>query len=293
MSTIGQAQQDALFSQYMFNPFAINPAYAGSRDAISAVLINRNQWLGLEGAPTTQTLSMHVPTNKNKLAWGINLTHDKVGPVRNILFQGTAAYHLVLQKGILSFGLRGGIFNTQIDHGLLTFREENDQVDTKERYSALVPSFDFGLYYYTPKYFAGLSVNHLTRHQYNLPGLVNHDQYYLKRHYYLSTGYVFDVDYNILLKPSVLIKYTKQMPLNIDFNLQALFYKKFWLGIGVRNYNTIVFLTDINIKDYLRIGYSYDLALTKLNNYTYGSHEILIGFDFNIKKRNITSPRYL
>ena len=286
-------QQESIYSQYLFNPYIVNPAYAGSRDAVSAVLINRNQWVGLEGAPNTQSLSIHVPTNKNKLAWGANFSHDKFGPTRNITAQATAAYHLVLEDGILSFGLRGGILNTQLNFNELQFREENDAVDTKLKTSAIAPTFDFGLYYYTPKFYAGISSTHITKHQYKLNGLTNHDSYYLRRHYYFTSGYVFDVNYNTILKPSILMKYTEQAPLSIDFNLQAMFYKRFWLGIGLRNFNSIILLTDINITDYLRIGYSYDLSLTKLSSYSYGSHEILIGFDFNLKKGVVTSPRYL
>ena len=128
--TVGAyAQQNAVFSQYMFNPFAINPAYAGSRDAASIVLLNRSQWLGISGAPNTQTLAAHTPTNNRNLAWGINMTYDRLGPTSNLFFAGTSAYQLVLEKGTLNFGLRAGLFNTVLNGQKLRFRENEDAVD--------------------------------------------------------------------------------------------------------------------------------------------------------------------
>ena len=289
----GFAQQDAIFSQYMFNPFAINPAYAGSRDAISVVLINRSQWLGIAGAPNTQTLSAHVPMNRNNMAWGVNFSHDKVGPTNNILASATAAYRLILEKGTLTFGLRGGVFNTVIDHGKLNFREEGDQLDSKEKISSLVPTFDFGLYYYTEKMYLGLSGNHLTEHRFELASYVSTEDYFLRRHIFLAGGYVFETKRNVLFKPSALIKYTPNSPINVDVNLNVMFNKLFWVGVGVRNLSSTTFLFDFNITDYLRIGYSYDLTLNKIKNYMNGSHEILLGFDFNVKKVATASPRYL
>jgi len=176
MSCSGFAQQDAIYNQYMFNPFAINPAYAGSRNAVNLVMINRNQWVGIDGAPNTQTLSGHVPTNKNSLAWGANISRDKLGPTTNLWAAATGAYHLKLESGTLSFGLRGGIYNCVIDHGVLNFREQNDALDNKERLSSIVPTFDFGLYYFTERFFAGISATHLTRHRFQFDAIANNQE---------------------------------------------------------------------------------------------------------------------
>lgn len=293
MSFTGLGQQDAIYSQYMFNPFAINPAYAGSRDAINVVLINRNQWIGLEGAPNTQTLSGHVPMNKNNLAWGMNISRDKLGPSSNLLAMGTAAYQLRLETGTLNFGLRGGVYNSVLDHGILNFRESNDVLDNKQRLSSIVPTFDFGMYYYTERFFVGLSVNHLTKHRFNFESLQNNQAYYLRRHTFLSMGYVFELNNSILIKPSCLIKHADEVGFNADFNTNIMFNELFWLGVGVRNFSSVNFLVDFNVTDYLRIGYAYDLTLNKIKNYSNGSHEILVGFDFNLKKSSTVSPRYL
>lgn len=293
MCQVGLTQQDAIYSQYMFNPFAINPAYAGSRDAVNLVALNRSQWLGLEGAPTTQTISAHTPTNDKKLAWGLNFSHDKLGITNNLMAMATGAYQLRLETGTLNFGLRGGIYNTVIDQAKLNFREENDLLDTKTRMSALVPSFDFGLYYYTEKFYAGLSVNHLTKHRFNFENLENNQAYYLRRHVFLASGYVFKTSTNILIKPSILVKYAGPSTFNIDINTNVMFNELFWVGIGLRNYSSLNFLVDFNVTDYLRIGYSYDMNLTKINHYSNGSHELLIGLDFNLRKTSFATPRYL
>ncbi len=289
----GFAQQDAIYNQYLFNPFAINPAYAGSREAINTTLISRSQWVGLDGAPNTQTLGLSSPANQKNLAWGVNLLRDKLGPTNNLFAAGTIAYRLHLNQGTLNFGLRGGIYNSVFDNGILNFREENDILDDNVRTSSVVPTFDFGLYYYTDRFFAGLSITHLNQQRFNFDQLDN-QEYFLRRHVFISTGYVYKTKKNILIKPSMLIKYSAPTGLNVDFNLNALFNEIAWIGFGVRNFSNLIFLTDINITDYLRIGYSYDLTLSKLKNFNNGSHEILIGFDFNLKKKaNLNSPRYL
>ncbi len=289
----GIAQQDAIYSQYMFNPFAINPAYAGSRNAVNVVLLNRNQWLGLDGAPTTQTVSAHVPMNGKNLAWGVQFSHDQLGPTNNLLALATTAYRLKLETGTLHFGLRGGIYNSIFDQTKLNFREENDLVDVQQKVSAIVPTFDFGIYYYTDKFYGGLAINHLTEHQLNYNDALENQNYFLSRHFFVNAGYVFMTNSKFLIKPSVLVKYAGPSTLNFDFNINMLFNERFWIGLGIRNTSSANLLVDVNVTDYLRIGYSFDMNMTKLNHYSYGSHEFLIGFDFNLQKSPVISPRYL
>lgn len=293
LSLAGLGQQDAIYSQYMFNHFAINPAYAGSRDAVNVAIIGRNQWVGLDGAPVTQTASVHAPTRSSNLAWGANLSNDKLGPVSNRIAMGSIAYQLRQEKGTLNFGLRGGIYNSVFDNSVLKFREENDALESSEKLSSIVPTFDFGLYYYTERFYTGLSVTHITRHRFNYESLLNNQAYFLRRHVFFSAGYVFELNNKILVKPSTLLKYTAEGGLNADLNANIMFNELFWVGAGIRNFTNLNFLIDFNITDYLRIGYAYDLTLNKLKNYSNGSHEILIGFDFNFKKTTTVSPRYL
>lgn len=300
LATVGQsvensvyAQQDALYSQYMFNPFVINPAYAGTRNSMSAVVLHRSQWVGIAGAPTTQTASIHSPLNKYNIAWGVNLAHDKLGPTRNIIAAVTGAYHLKFRESKLSFGLRAGIYNTVFNRNILNFKEDGDIMDVGGVTSSLVPSFDFGVYYYKTKFFAGLSWTHLWASPFKFEGFPEETNLYLRTHMMLNMGYVFEFNRKFVLKPSVLIKSTFQSPVNIDICLSAMFYKRFWIGLALRHTSSINLLLDVNVTDFMRIGYSYDFLVNQLANFSSGSHEIFVGFDFDLKKSQTISPRYL
>ncbi|MBL7900278.1 MAG: type IX secretion system membrane protein PorP/SprF [Crocinitomicaceae bacterium] len=287
------AQQDAIYSQYMFNTFAINPAYAGTRNSMSAVILHRSQWVGIDGAPTTQTATVHAPINKYNIAWGVNLAHDRLGPTRNILAAGTGAYHVKLRNAKISFALRAGIYNSILNKGMLSFKEDGDVFDQGGTVSALVPSFDAGVYYYKTKFFVGLSATHMASPKFKYEGYPSNTNMYLRTHVMLHSGYVFEFNRKFVLKPSVLIKSTDDSPFNVDVNISALLYKRVWLGLSVRHASSLNFLIDVNVTDYLRMGYAYDLLVNQLSQYSKGSHEVFIGFDFDIKKSQTISPRFL
>jgi len=295
LSSHVMAQQDAIYSQYMFNPFAINPAYAGSRNSYSAVLLHRSQWVGIPGAPSTQSFAVHAPAMQSGFAWGINFAHDKIGPTRNVMAAGTAAYILRFEESKLAFGLRGGIYNTVLDRNMLNFKEDNDQYDVGGVEGAMVPSIDFGIYYYKTKFFAGVSANHLTKHTFNFQDYADSvvTNMSLRRHLMLNAGYVWELKRNFILKPSFMLKAVAGAPVNLDINLSALLYKKVWVGLSFRNTSSIVLMTDINVTDFMRVGYAYDINYNKLGAYNKGSHEVFLGFDFNLKNNQTISPRYL
>jgi len=288
----GFAQQDPIYSQYMFNPFAINPAYAGTRNSMSAVVLHRSQWVGIDGAPTTQTATIHAPTNKHNFAWGLNFAHDVLGPTKSVQAGVTGAYHVKFKESKLSFGLRAGFYNSTFNRNELNFKEGNDPYDVGGTVSAIIPNFDFGMYYYKTKFYIGLSATHLNSSKLNYNGFPASTNIYLRTHIMLAAGYVFEISPKFVLKPSILIKSVSGKS-NVDLNVSALFYKRFWLGLSLRNASSINFLLDVNITDFMRMGYSYDLLTNQLSNYSKGTHEIFVGFDFDIKKSQTISPRYL
>ena len=291
------AQQDAIYSQYSFNPLIINPAYAGTRNSFSAVLLNRSQWVGINGAPTTQSFSVHSPVNHTKLAFGFNMSYDQLGPSKNLNAAFSAAYHLKFKKSKLSIAIRGGVFNSVLDKNKLTFKNDKDVFNEGGTISSTVPSFDFGMYYFKSKFFFGLAITHLTKHKFeffdNIASNGGSTDYFLRTHLFLNGGYVFEINNNFVFKPTFLLKMTEGALLNLDLGFNVLFYKKIWLGISFRNKSSVNFMTEINITDYLRVGYAYDLSINKLSKYNKGSHEIFLGFDFTIKSKKIVSPRYL
>lgn len=287
------AQQDAIYSQYMFNPFAINPAYAGSRDALSGVLLMREQWRGIEGAPSTQTFSLHSPIGGNKMALGLNLFNDGVGPTKNTGALASYAYHLRLGKLKLSLGIRGGIFNSRLDRSKLNYQNQADRFNNTGTVNTIVPTFDFGSYLYSKRFFAGLSVSHLLENQINYPNFPSDAYVVMRRHFMFTSGAALPLGKNTVIKPSILVKYVENAPVNFDINTSFLFNKVFWLGASYHSGNGIVLITEYNITDFIRIGYSYDIVMNPLKQFTTGTHEIMAGFDLNLKKTKSVSPRYL
>ena len=293
ISSTSFAQQDALFSQYMFNPYAINPAYAGSRNTISGVVLHRSQWVGMAGSPKTTTLSIHSPFKGRKFALGMTLMNDNIGPTTNSGFLASYAYHIKLLKGKLSFGLRGGVFSTRLNKGLLNYDNTNDIHNTGGLVKSVSPNFDFGAYYYSQHFYLGLSTNHLLGSTFSNSSSNGSTEFQLERHYSLATGYAFAANPKLVIKPSLLVKYVNGAPVNIDINTSVLFNKVFWLGASYRSSGSIILITEYNISDFLRIGYSYDFILGNLKKYNSGSHELFIGVDFAIGKQKTISPRYL
>lgn len=287
------AQQDAMYTQYMFNPMAINPGYAGSRDAISAVLHHRSQWVGFDGAPSTQTLAVHSPIGETGLAGGVNMSLDRIGAFSNMMAFGTVAYHLKAGPGKLSLGIRGGIYNSRLDNNAFSFETQGDFTDQGGVVSSAVPSFDAGLYYYTNEWFVGASVNHLTKHNFQFENVPTATGTFLERHFTLMGGAAIEMNENIVLKPSARVQYVAGAPLSFDANFSVLLKKKLWLGASYRFNSSVALIAEYNITPALRLGYAYDLATTKLINYNSGSHEVFIGYDFRFKEKEIVSPRYL
>ncbi len=301
----GKAQQDALYSQYMFNPFAINPAYAGSRSSMSGILLARKQWAGIDGAPTTGSFALHSPFKGKNFALGFNAVMDKIGPASNSGALVTYAYHLKMGPGKLSLGLRGGIYSTRLDNSLLVFSDGSDSKNTGEVYQKTVPTFDFGGYYYTNKFYVGVSANHLLASgTYNIDSTTSvlnggnggGSQLFntYDRHLSLATGLAIVVNPDVVLKPSLLVKYVHGAPINVDINFSVLLNKVFWLGASVRSSKAIVGILEYNITDFVRVGYSYDFSFGAIRSYTTGSHELFLGFDVSVaKKKNAYTTRFL
>lgn len=291
-STIANAQQDAIYSQYMYNQFVINPAYAGSRNSMSGVLMHRTRWLGMDGAPTTSTLSIHSNQMKSGLAWGANMAADRLGPTTNVQLAGTIAYHLKMKRGKLAFGLRLGAFNTSINASRLDFKDPTDIFNTGNSQSKMMPSLDFGVYYYTRKFYVGLSLNHLNERLVDFPDWED-ENFYLRRFNTLGMGYAWEINDKFTLKPSFLLKSSTGFDANMDINLSALFYETVWFGISFRNRSTLSFLLDVNVTEFLRVGYAYDTFVNGIDAASSGAHELFIGFDINKKDANTVSTRFL
>jgi type IX secretion system PorP/SprF family membrane protein len=289
------AQQDALFSQYMFNKLAVNPGYAGSRELLSADLLYRYQWVNIEGAPITVSASIHSPLNNPHLAMGFNLSNDKIGPLSNTSAMATFAYRIIFPKSKLSFGLQAGVKSSNVIWNEFKAVDENEpflmmQNDIMKK---VVPDANFGVYYYSDKFYAGISSRQLLQNQSLLVKDSTGDTQFTKlmTHFYGMTGAAFPIGENVVFRPSLLAKFVNNAPPQLDLNASFLFAQTLWLGVSYRTEKAISLITEVNIAQNLRIGYSYDIWLNELQAYNKGSHEIRMSFDFNVGKRML-SPRY-
>ena len=285
------AQQDPMFTQYMFNTLAVNPGYAGSRGALNVTGLFRNQWVGIEGAPVTQTFFAHTPFISKNMGLGISVVNDKIGPINQTMMYGDYSYTIkVTENSKLAFGLKGGV---NIIKGNLTnidIKEQNDESFSSNIDYKPLPNFGFGLYYHSESWYVGLSTPKLLQNK--IESSVDYSKLSEKRHYFLIAGYVFDVTNSIKFKPSILTKVTEGAPLSLDITANFLFKEKLWLGVGHRLGDSFSALMQLQINEQLRVGYAYDYTISKLTKYNFGTHEIMLSYDFIFRKDKILSPRY-
>jgi type IX secretion system PorP/SprF family membrane protein len=281
------AQQDPMFSQYMFNTMSLNPAYAGSSDLISSSLISRHQWIGLKGAPQTQTLAIHSPFKK-QIGAGLSLIRDIAGPVRNFSVQANASYYLQLSdKAKLYFGLMAGFNN--VNTRLTEVGGVNaDDISFQQDLNSFRPIFGFGLYFRHPKAYAGISLPDLAETSY-VGVNTNWDH---KRHYFFIAGYVADLNAEFKLRPTMMLRYVQNAPLSAELTASAIYNDLLWFGVMYRLKDAAGVLLCYQINPELRVGYSYDYSLNTLRGNQSGSHEIMLSYDFSYKAAKYVSPRY-
>lgn len=291
----GFAQQDAMFTHYMDNTLWLNPAYAGSREALTVTGLHRSQWVGFDGAPTTQTITMHTPIFSEKLGIGLSVLNDKIGPTQSTTINADIAYHLKLDdKSKLAFGIKAGlnIFSNALTP--LKLDQGNDNSFASNFQSELLPNFGFGMYYYRPKFYVGLSTPRLVENKINQGLVTSTSLSSERRHYFLIAGAVFDLTKDLKLKPTGFLKVTEAAPIQGDITLTLLCQDKYWAGLMYRSLDAAGVLVGANITEQLGIGYSFDWSFTNATGkYNSGSHEIMLRYDFIFKeKAKIKSPRY-
>lgn len=288
-----KAQQDPQFNQYFFNPLGINPAYAGSRGMLSAVAIHRSQWVGFDGAPTTQSFAIHAPTKDKKMGFGFQAVNDNIGPKNTVSVSGIYSYSVRMARGRLAFGLRASLYNYQFNWDEIEYRENNGIVNSGTE-SYLTPSFDYGMYYHDKKNYIGFELTHLNQGKLGIQAdnvnLISASRQEMQL--VLMAGRAFKLNRNVVLKPSILVKTANNRPAFIDLNGSVLLKNKLWLGMSYRRGYGAVLITEYNIDKSLRIGYSYDISLTSLSRQNGGSHEIFLGYDLKLFRSGIVSPRY-
>ncbi len=287
------AQQDPQFTQYMYNTIAVNPGYAGSRGALTIGGLHRLQWVGIDGAPKTQTLYLHSPVFTEQLGLGLSVVNDKIGPINQTFIYGDLAYHLKLSETIkLGLGLKAGLNMFQPKISTLNTSTSNDPSfvnATLQR--SIAPNLGTGVYLYSEKFYLGASIPRLMQNKLNAASgsALNILE---KRHIFLIGGLVQRLNDQFKLKPTLLTKITEGAPVSIDATLELLVKDMWSVGIAHRFKESVSALFGINLNEQLKVGFAYDHTLSKLRKYNSGSFEIMLQYDFIMNKDKIKSPRY-
>jgi type IX secretion system PorP/SprF family membrane protein len=293
----GFSQQDPQYSMYMFNPLAVNPGYAGSRELLSGVLVHRSQWIGLEGSPKTQAFSINAPLMNKKMGLGLQIINDVIGAHTTQSLKGTYVYRIKMGNGKLAFGLTGGMINYNYDWSAVEYKDEGDAVPANANENFMLPTIDFGLYYNTQTLYAGFAAEHLNQSSYGLQsgvkqGLDNSSGSGAKQTINLTAtfGKAIVINQNLILKASALFRYANASR-SLDLNLGFLLKKKILFGAAVRQ-SAIIVMTEINLSKNLRMGIAYDVSGGNSTALSTGSLEVFLGYDLGLFKSKVVSPRY-
>ena len=287
-----QAQQNPHYTQYMYNMNVINPAYAGSKDHLSGGLLYRDQWVGVDGAPTTFSLAGSSPVGKN-VGVGLSMVSDQIGPVKEQDVYADFSYTLNLGgEHRLALGVKAGAtiqkvgLFSDINGSLPDPTDEAFKQDTSNTFLNL----GTGVFYYTDKYYVAFSVPNMLKSTYLDYNGVKYGT--TVQHYFLTGGYVFDLSPTVKFKPFTMIKTAVGAPTTVDLNTNFLFNEVFEAGVGYRFGASVTAMVNYAINPALRIGYAYDYTTSAYNASTTSSHEIILLFDLNFPKKVSRSPRY-
>lgn len=294
LAAAARAQQEAMYSQYMFNTMAINPAYAGSRGVTSATALFRSQWVGIKGAPETATFSIDAPLNDKKVGLGLQVFSDKIGITKTAGGFASYAYRIRMDRGTLSFGLQAGISQYQADFTSVQLNTggQND-LAFSQNINKWLMNFGTGIYYNTDKFYIGLSAPQLLNNKLENFSTTNNNVFTGQAlHIFLASGYVFPLSDDFKLKPSFLIKGVKGAPIQADINSALWIKDVFAIGLQYRTQADISAMIEIQATPQIKFGYAYDRSVTKLVQFNSGSHEIMLRYEFGFEKGKTISPRY-
>jgi type IX secretion system PorP/SprF family membrane protein len=290
------AQTEPMYSQYMYNMLGVNPAYAGNREALSLNFFQRNQWVGIKGAPKTTSISMDQSIKDGKLGWGIQVYDDRLGVEAASGLNGMLSTRIqVSEKGILSGGLSFGMMNYRINLNDVNNRNNpNDpsfiSIDNPSKWN---PSLGMGIYYNTDRFYAGLATPSILKARLaSYENMITSIQTSNAFHLFANAGYVFDINEDVKLKPSTMVKMVSGAPIETDINLNVWLKDLLGFGASYRTGDAFVGMVELQATSNLRFGYAYDLPFNPLKYFTRGSNELMLRYEFGNNKTKIKSTRY-
>ena len=295
---LGYGQQDVTFSQYTFDKMLINPAYAGSSKWLVGSVKNRTQFSTIEGVPQSNILTFQAPIQIKNIGVGVKILQDKIGVTNNFVGTAQFSYHIGFGKGKLSFGLEGGVINSNYNYDPL-IKVNNETADPAipiGYQSIILPDFATGIFYNHEKFYVGGSVQHLVNFKKTIPGF-NHNAYYFQdMNYYMTAGYYFEIKRDYILEPSMVVKYVYGVLPQADVNLMFTVIDKFSAGISYRSFDAVMAMLKFDITKNLKIMYSFDYTISPLSNYFRGGcHEIGISYGIELLPppvEKVIHPRY-
>ncbi len=297
-----QAQQDAQYTQYMYNTISVNPAYAGSRGVMSIMGLHRSQWVGLEGAPRTQTLTLNTPLGQNeRVGLGMSIINDEIGPTDETYIDVDFSYTIPTSEyGELSLGIKGGAHLLNVDFQQLTQFNQNDALFENNIDNKFSPQVGIGVYYHTDKFYFGLSAPNLleTDHFDESTTISGSDSTSFlaeeRINYYMIAGHVFNLSDDLKFKPAVLTKLVSGAPLQVDVSANFLLYQKLTLGVAYRWSAAVTGQVGFQISDSMMIGFAYDRETTELgrSQFNDGSYEVMLRFELFKKYNRMLTPRF-
>ncbi|MBL7972120.1 MAG: type IX secretion system membrane protein PorP/SprF [Prolixibacteraceae bacterium] len=287
------AQQDPLYTQYMENLLILNPAYAGSKDVMSLAVITRDQWVSMPGAPKTRAFAIHSPVKDADVGLGLSVLSDQVGPVKQLGVYADYSYTLKFRnRKELAFGLKGGVNFYEAGLSDLATNDPNDPVFANDINRSFLPNIGVGAFFHARNYYLGLSAPKLIENTINDNGVSVQNISREQVHFLFMAGYVLNLSGIIKLKPSVLARYVKNSPVSADLNATLVFDDRLWLGAMCRLGDSFGGLFQVQLTRQLKIGYSYDLPVSRLGAFNNGTHEFMLNFDFDFGSKKARPKRY-
>jgi type IX secretion system PorP/SprF family membrane protein len=298
MSASAMAQQEAMYTQYMFNLSPVNAAAIGRGEYIETMFVSRNQWIGFDGAPNTRSLTADIPVKFFNSGVGFTYVNDVIGPEKSNSLYLDYAYHLKINRQWqLGMGLKGGFKMYSANFSQEDIAEPNDQQFAKDIKGEFMPNFGLGLFLYSKRFYLGLSSPKMVSHKYKgqYGGQAESEtatQGGEERHYFVIAGGLVDINREVKFRPSVFTKYVKGAPISWDISANFIFRETFWGGLMFRSGDAIGILAQFQLNNRIRVGYAYDITISRMRKASSNTHEIMISYGFAPNKGKVRSPRY-
>lgn len=284
------AQQDEIYTQFFSNAFILNPAYAGSHEAISVMAMYRNQWVGFSGAPKALAFSVHSPIFRSASGIGFSVVNDKIGIFQNLIMGASYAYRVEFPFGKVSLGFNARVRRIQINWYDTNPLELNDAGIPYSDNKVTLPNFGTGAYFYNDKLYAGLSAPHLLKNK--LPSSDNNSESVSQRQFIGMVGGIYTITDDLKLKPGIIMKYVKNSPFQVDVSAGIIFFDMLLAGVSVRSKDSFSGILQVYLNNKISCGYAHDFSYTELSNHHKGTHEIFIAYDIPFGRYGVDNPRF-